>query len=96
MVMLRYAAANRDPAKYENPDHFDPARSNARTHLSFGKGIHMCIGNMLSRKELTVAFQEILPRIKAIHITDRSAVVYPPNMVLRGVAALPLEFEMDV
>jgi cytochrome P450 len=96
MVMLRYAAANRDPAKYENPDHFDPARSNARTHLSFGKGIHMCIGNMLSRKELTVAFQEILPRIKAIHITDRSAVVYPPNMVLRGVTALPLVFEMDV
>jgi cytochrome P450 len=95
LAMLRYAAANRDPAKYENPDVFDPARSNARTHLAFGKGAHMCIGNMLSRKELTVAFQEILPRIKAIHIKDRSALVYHPNMVLRGTAALPLEFEME-
>jgi cytochrome P450 len=95
MLMLRYAAANRDPAKYENPDHFDPARSNARTHLSFGKGIHMCVGNMLSRKELTVAFQEILPRVKSIHIPDRDAVIYPPNMVLRGTTALPLEFEME-
>lgn len=95
MVMLRYAAANRDPAKYENPDQFDPARSNARTHLSFGKGIHMCIGNMLSRKELTIAFEEILPRIKSVRFIDRDAVTYPPNMVLRGATALPLEFEIN-
>ncbi len=94
LVMLRYAAANRDPAKYENPDQFDPARNNARTHLSFGKGAHMCVGNMLSRKELTVAFQEILPRIKSVRFTDRDAVTYIPNMVLRGAASLPLEFDM--
>jgi cytochrome P450 len=52
MVMLRYAAANRDPAQYPDPDAFDVERKNARTHLAFGKGIHMCVGNMLSRKEM--------------------------------------------
>ncbi|WP_073976573.1 cytochrome P450, partial [Erythrobacter donghaensis] len=63
MVMMRYAAANRDPERYDEPDRFLADRANARTHLAFGRGIHMCVGNMLSRKEMTVAFEELLPRI---------------------------------
>ena len=93
MVMMRYAAANRDPDRYEEPDRFLADRANARTHLAFGRGIHMCVGNMLSRKEMTVAFEELLPRIAGITLTDEAAIAYPPNMMLRGPVTVPVRFE---
>jgi cytochrome P450 len=92
MLHLRYAAANRDPARYPDPDRFDVERANARTHLAFGRGIHMCIGNMLSRKELLVAFQEILKRMDAIALAEGAQLEWPPNMLLRGLKALPITF----
>jgi cytochrome P450 len=92
MLMLRFAAANRDPARFEEPDRFDVERKNARTHLAFGRGIHMCVGNMLSRKEVTVAFQELIARLNGFEVTDESALQYPPNMLLRGLSALPIRF----
>ncbi len=92
LLHLRYAAANRDPARYPDPDRFDVERANARTHLAFGRGIHMCIGNMLSRKELLVAFQEILRRMDSIAVAPGAELVWPPNMLLRGLRALPITF----
>ncbi len=92
MLLLRFAAANRDPEKFENPDAFDVTRKNARTHVAFGRGIHMCVGNMLSRKELAVAFARLLERLEAIEITDAAALTYTPNMLLRGLNALPIRF----
>jgi len=90
MLMLRYAAANRDPAKFENPDAFRPDRKNARTHLSFGRGIHMCVGNMLSRKELALAFQELLARLDNFALAPGAQLVWKPNMLLRGLSSLPI------
>jgi cytochrome P450 len=92
MLMVRYAAANRDPAKFENPDAFQPDRKNARTHLSFGRGIHMCVGNMLSRKELAVAFQELLARLDNFALVPGAELVWKPNMLLRGLSNLPIRF----
>lgn len=92
MIMLRYAAANRDPAKYADPDRFDPERQNARTHLAFGKGIHMCVGNMLSRKEMTVAFQQLLARLADIRIADGAELKVSPNLLLRGLISAPITF----
>lgn len=92
MIMLRYAAANRDPAKYADPDRFDPERQNARTHLAFGKGIHMCVGNMLSRKEMTVAFQQLLARLDDIRIADGAQLKVSPNLLLRGLISAPITF----
>ena len=92
MVMLRYAAANRDPAKYPDPDKFDVERKNARTHLAFGKGIHMCVGNMLSRKEMTVAFEAITARLDDIRLKEGAVLQVAPNMLLRGYIAVPITF----
>jgi cytochrome P450 len=92
MVMLRYAAANRDPAKYPEPDRFDVERSNARTHLAFGKGIHMCVGNMLSRKEMTVAFETLVARLDDIRLQEGAVLQVAPNMLLRGYTAVPISF----
>ncbi len=92
MIMLRYAAANRDPAKYPDPDAFDVERTNARTHLAFGKGIHMCVGNMLSRKEMTVAFTQLLARLDDIRIKDGAELAVSPNLLLRGYISVPITF----
>jgi cytochrome P450 len=92
MVQLRYAAANRDPAKFPDPDRFDIARDNARVHLAFGKGIHMCVGNMLSRKEMALAFTELLKRLTDFRLADGFEPVWPANILLRGLTTLPIRF----
>ena len=93
LLMLRFAAANRDPAKYPDPDRFDVERANARTHLAFGRGIHMCVGNMLSRKEVAVAFEQLLARLDDLRIAEGAALHVHPSLLLRGLTALPLTFE---
>jgi cytochrome P450 len=54
-VMLSIAGANRDPAAYPDPDRFDIARSNARTHLAFAQGPHACVGIHLAKLETRAA-----------------------------------------
>ena len=93
MLQLRYAAANRDPAKFENPDKFDIERKNARAHLAFGKGPHMCVGNMLSRKEMFVAFDELLERLDNFQLSEPDGIKILPNILLRGVTRLPITYE---
>lgn len=92
MLQVRYAAANRDPAKFENPDAFLIDRQNARAHLAFGKGPHMCVGNMLSRKEMFVAFDELLERLDNFQLADEDGIRILPNIMLRGVTRLPITY----
>ncbi len=92
IAQLRYAAANRDPKKFENPNAFDVERKNARAHLAFGKGPHMCVGNMLSRKEMLVAFDEIFERLDNFALADESGIEVLQNILLRGVIKLPITF----
>lgn len=92
MVMLRYAAANRDPSRFTDPDRFDVERANARLHIAFGKGIHMCVGNMLSRREMALTFQAVLERMDDIRIPDGTELRVAPNMLLRGYTAVPITF----
>ncbi len=92
MVLLRYAAANRDPAQFPDPDKFDVERKNARTHMAFGKGTHMCVGNMLSRKEMTVSFEALLDRLDDIRLAEGTKLEVSPNLLLRGYKAVPITF----
>ncbi|MFN9578718.1 MAG: cytochrome P450, partial [Novosphingobium sp.] len=87
-----YAAANRDPSKFPDPDKFDIERTNARTHIAFGKGPHMCVGNMLSRKEMFVAFDELLERLDNFALPEGGEITGLPNILLRGVTRLPITF----
>jgi cytochrome P450 len=89
MLMLRFAAANRDPAYFPDPDRFDVERKNARSHLAFGRGIHMCVGNMLSRKELAVAFERLIARFDHFEAPeDLNDFRHVPNRLLRGLIKL--------
>jgi cytochrome P450 len=92
-LMLRMAAADRDPARYEHPGTLDPERRNARTHLAFGRGIHQCIGNLLARRELAVALELLLEGLDDITLDcNPSELVYAPNVMLRGLDRLPIRF----
>lgn len=97
-VLLRYDAANRDPATFEDPDRFDITRKNANRHFAFGApGIHRCLGQMLARKEMQIAFPQLLARLKNIRIVaDKSDTNYWPGLLHRGIGALHIAFDPDV
>lgn len=63
IVEVRFGAANRDPAQFSCPAEIDLQRKNANSHLAFGAGIHLCIGNQLARGELRLAFQALTQRL---------------------------------
>jgi cytochrome P450 len=91
-VFIRYGAANRDPARFEDPDRFDVLRENAAEHLAYGHGIHFCIGAMLARKEMLVSFRTLLARLGDLKIADGQAIAHKPNMLLRGLQDFEIEF----
>ncbi len=93
MLQLRYSSANRDEQKFEAPQTFDVTRENARSNLAFGHGVHMCVGANLARKELDTAFRVLLERLDNFELDcEESALSYPPNVLLRGLAELPIRF----
>lgn len=72
-VLLMTGAANRDPEVFADPDHFDVARPDANRHLSFGMGIHYCLGSPLARMEAEIAFTALLDRFGSMElVTERS------------------------
>lgn len=94
MVMLRYAAANRDEQVFAEPDRFDIDRPNASEHLAFGHGLHYCLGAQLARAELVQAFEALSQRLATLRIApDAPPLRHTPNILLRGLVALPLVFE---
>lgn len=91
LCMLRFAAANRDPAQFPDPDRFDVTRANAREHLAFGHGIHHCIGAALARKEMQVGFRVLLERFADWRLAaDAPPPVHKPNVLLWGLDRLDL------
>jgi cytochrome P450 len=93
MVQIRFASANRDELEFADPDTFDIERPNNKSHIAFGHGVHMCIGASLARKELEVAFRTILRRLDQLELNaPDDSLVYPPNLLLRGLERLPIRF----
>jgi cytochrome P450 len=89
VLMVMFAAANRDERHFDRPDEFDPDRR-AGDHVAFGHGIHFCLGSHLARLEARVGLAvlgELLPQVRIR--TDRAARI--PTALLRGWLNLPLE-----
>ena len=59
-VLLLFAAGNRDPAQFDNPDRVDLTRGSPKRHLAFGHGIHFCVGAALARIEARAVLSELL------------------------------------
>lgn len=94
MVMIRYAAANRDENVFPDPDRFDIERENADAQIAFGYGIHYCLGAQLAKSELVKSVEALSQRLGAIQIDPAAPPLrHNPNILLRGLEALPLVFE---
>ena len=93
MVVINYAAANRDERQFDRPAEFDLTRDNSKRHLAFGFGIHHCLGAPLARRELLYSFQAFVERIDDFAlITDDNDYAIAPNYSLRALNELHLEF----
>jgi cytochrome P450 len=69
IIEVRYGAGNLDPNQYPEPKKIDLSRANASTHLAFGAGPHLCIGNQLARGEARLAFLALTKRMKNFRVT---------------------------
>ncbi len=87
-VVMWYLSGNRDEAVFDNADKLIIDRHNARAHVSFGFGIHRCMGNRLAEMQLRVLWEEIMQRFHTIEVVGD--VKRHPNNFIRGIAELPV------
>jgi len=87
-ILLIMTSANRDPRRYENPDVYDIRRADIQ-HLTFGYGLHYCLGANLARLEGRVALDELLNRFPEWDV-DYDNIRLAPTSTVRGWERMPL------
>ena len=88
-VVMWYISGNRDESAIKNADQFLIDREDARKHLSFGFGIHRCLGNRLGEMQLRVLWEEILKRFPTIEVTAEPT--YLKSSFIHGIVDLPVK-----
>jgi cytochrome P450 len=88
LVVTLLAAANRDPARFPDPERLDLGRQD-NAHLSFSHGAHFCLGAQLARAELQIALGTLLRRFPDFD-GDPTTDAWRPSITLRGLTTLPL------
>jgi len=91
-VMPMLGAANRDEERYPDPDRFDIFRS-PESHISFGHGVHLCIGMHLARLEMRVALDLLLDRLPDLRLDPEADDPHIRGQVFRSPTSLPVLFE---
>jgi cytochrome P450 len=87
-MFLLVGGANRDPAVFEHPDAFDITRANAREHISFGTGVHACLGAALARMELHIGLQSLFERYPQLTLAGEPTL--NNSIGLHGLTHLPV------
>jgi cytochrome P450 len=87
-VVMWYVSGNRDEDMFENGDDFNLDRPNARNHISFGFGIHRCLGLRLAELQLRVIWEEILKRFDTIEVVEEPKRIY--SNFVKGYETLPV------
>ncbi|NBE54505.1 cytochrome P450 [Streptomyces sp. YC537] len=92
-VVVSLLAANRDPLRFEDPDALDIHRT-ARGHVSFGHGVHQCLGQQLARIEMRAGFESLIRRFPTLRLDVPAAEVkVKSDMNIYGVHALPVTWD---
>lgn len=94
-LFLLWAAANRDPADFEDPDVVDLRRKNPRDHLAFGRGTHFCVGARLARLEALVILEELLSRTSAVELDPERPPRRVPSIFVRRHSELEVIVRSD-
>ena len=87
-VVMWYVSGNRDETVIDNPNAFIIDRARPRQHLSFGFGIHRCVGNRLAEMQLRIVWEENLKRIQTIEVMGEPERIY--SNFVKGYATLPV------
>jgi cytochrome P450 len=88
-VVVSPLAANRDPARYDDPDEFRPDRDTAG-HLGFGHGVHHCLGAALGRLESAIVFDALFDQLPELALAGDGSLRYRRSILVRGLEALPV------
>ena len=88
-VVMYYPAANRDPAKFPDPNRFDITRANAKEHLAFGHGPHVCLGQRVANMQLEAAYRQILTRFPDVKWTGEQTIA--PNNFVHAISSLMVD-----
>jgi cytochrome P450 len=89
-VLCVTSSANRDPARFTDPDRLDVSRD-AGGHVGFGHGIHYCLGAPLARIEGEVAFRALISRFPALSLAAEPATLrWRPSSLIHGLETLPV------
>ena len=93
-VVVSYMAANYDPERFPQPDKLDLDRKGLRQHLSFGRGMHFCIGHLLAKAEIRIAIEHLLARLENIRLSPHHpAPHYVGHAFIHAIDAMHLEFD---
>jgi cytochrome P450 len=92
-IVMWYASGNRDSTKIDRADEFLINRANARNHLSFGFGIHRCMGNRLAEMQLRIVWEEIMARFKFIEVMGEPTRLR--SNLVRGIVDLPVRLHAN-
>jgi cytochrome P450 len=87
-VVMWYVSGNRDPEAIDDPDNFIIDRPRPRQHLSFGFGIHRCVGNRLAELQLRILWEEIMQRYPVIEVMGPAKRIY--SNFIHGIKSLPV------
>ena len=88
-VAMWYASANRDERHFERPDDFWIERPNVRSHISFGFGIHRCVGNRLAELQIRILWEEIFARFSHVEVLDEPSLTSSP--FVKGYTWMPVK-----
>lgn len=91
-LMLALGAANHDPTVFPDPDEFDIHRPNANVQLSFGRGIHFCLGHYLARVECEIVIRQLSQRFPDMRLVPGQDLRYPRNISFRGPVSMQVEW----
>lgn len=92
-IFLSLGAANHEAGLFRSPSDFDLHRQNAARHISFGHGIHFCLGARLARLEGRIAIESLTESIPRLRLVADQELRYSPNMTFRGPRELYVEWD---